>query len=763
MAIVLGLTGWVQPPVSAASAGVTVTLGTASGAAGTTVQVPVSISNLDGSIHAYGVRIQYPHPSLELVDIEGDLRALTQDDWHDEQAAGELAVAWVDESLTAPIAENGTLFTVTFRIKENTPAGPLSIQVDDESDSLEFVDADIGNIYAEAPGGGTVLVTAEPDVSIRLADVQGGPGQTVKVPVAFAAPLQAISAYGIEIAYPTEIVEVVGVESGATTVSAENWHVSAEDGTLRVAWVDESLSAPIEQSGHLFTIVFRMKQDAALGSRPLTVSTDHSLQFVNAAAEELLVQVLQQGTIEVTALQPPVVPSPGGGGQDRTVDVKLGASQGEAVASVPIKRSVSAKGEQIDSVQVDSGKAEQFVSLARENNQQIVRIVVTDLPGSPADEQRIEIPGASVDTLAEGDIQLTIQTPDVEISLSKESLRSMTAEGKDLYFRVVPINDEEARNEAAEHALQADVVLAAADGGPVVLLGKPMTIETNYSGFKTKLVFPLTGLELPDNPVEIERLLTGLAVYIEHSDGEKKLQRGTVQFDAEGLPVGIEIEIDKFSTFSVIHAKQLEATEFHAYMNGYPDETFRPDKGLTRAELAAVLSRVVKDNNVAASETAYTDVPGNHWAYDAIAAAGTTGLMQGDEQSFRPDAYVTRGELAAVVSRMLSLSLAAEPDNSPAWADVRGHWAASYIAAAEQSGLLEGYGDGTFRPEHMVTRAELAAMFNRALGRPAFAAEQPAWTDVSTRHWAYTAIESATHALRVVPIGNGGQTIEIIE
>lgn len=427
--------------------------------------------------------------------------------------------------------------------------------------------------------------------------------------------------------------------------------------------------------------------------------------------------------------------------------MKLGGGQGETLASVPVKRTISPTGAPIDSVLLDSGKAEQLVGLVGKNGQHHVRVIVTDLPGSPADEQRIDIPAASVHALAEGDIQLTIQLPDVEISLSKESLHLMQADGKDLYFRVVPIRDEEQRNEAAKNTLQAEAVLAAANGGSVILLGKPMTIETNCTGFKTKLLFPLSGLELPDNLAEAERRLTRIVVYIEHSDGEKKLQRGIVQFDENGRPAGIEIEIEKFSTFSVIHAEKLEATEYAAYMNGYPDGAFRPDAGLTRAELAAILSRIAMVNGeVMNGDAEYTDVPPHHWAYTAIAAARSMGLMLGDGSSFRPEAYVTRAELAAVTARMLSLPLTPAQDNGPAFSDMEGHWASSYIAAAKQSGLLEGDEDGTFRPDRTVTRAEAAALFNRAWSRPSVDAEHPAWEDVSPDHWAYSAIDSATRS-----------------
>lgn len=365
------------------------------------------------------------------------------------------------------------------------------------------------------------------DAAVRLPDVQGSAGQTVRVPIALDTPLQALTAYGLEIAYPGDIADVVGVEGAMTAITAEDWHLSASEGMLRVAWIDDSLSTPIQQAGTLFNVVFRIKPDAELGSRSLTIAVDDSLQLVNADAEKLHAQVLKQGAITVTSPNQPHNPYPGScsssgsGEQVRTVDVLLGGGQGEAVASVPVKRTISPTGAPIDSVLLDSGKAEQLVGLVGKNGQHHVRVIVTDLPGSPADEQRIDIPAASVHALAEGDIQLTIQLPDVEISLSKESLHLMQADGKDLYSRVVPIRDEEQRNEAAKNTLQAEAVLAAANGGSVILLGKPMTVETNYTGFKTKLLFPLSGLELPDNLAEAERRLTGIAVYIEHSDGEK--------------------------------------------------------------------------------------------------------------------------------------------------------------------------------------------------------------------------------------------------
>jgi len=179
------------------------------------------------------------------------------------------------------------------------------------------------------------------------------------------------------------------------------------------------------------------------------------------------------------------------------------------------------------------------------------------------------------------------------------------------------------------------------------------------------------------------------------------------------------------------------------YMFGYEDGTFRPDGELTRAELTAMLVRVLPMGSDAGQAKRFADVPAGYWAAGTIDAATAQGWMQGyPNGEFAPKRAVTRAELSQTLTnvRRWKTTVAAA-----SFTDTAGHWAAAPIAAAEREGVMAGFGDGTFRPDQAVTRAEAAAIFNRLLGRmPGSPALAPRWPDVPATHRAFEDIMEAT-------------------
>ncbi|OZB91188.1 X2-like carbohydrate binding domain-containing protein [Paenibacillus sp. XY044] len=186
--------------------------------------------------------------------------------------------------------------------------------------------------------------------------------------------------------------------------------------------------------------------------------------------------------------------------------------------------------------------------------------------------------------------------------------------------------------------------------------------------------------------------------------------------------------------------------ELHtAYIQGYPDGTFRPDRPVTRAEMAAILSKAAPqaagDTTGAAPGAAFRDVKDGFWAGQAIAAVTAAGLMKGYEDgTFKPEQAITRAEMATLVSRLKSDASAA----GSGFRDTAGHWAESAIAKTQGAGILNGYPDGTFRPSKALTRAEAVTALNRALGRgPLYGTAALPWSDVPVTYWAYTDIAEA--------------------
>lgn len=155
-------------------------------------------------------------------------------------------------------------------------------------------------------------------------------------------------------------------------------------------------------------------------------------------------------------------------------------------------------------------------------------------------------------------------------------------------------------------------------------------------------------------------------------------------------------------------------------LQGYGPGEFKPDRLLTRAELAVVLARYLGLSKPGANfKSKFRDIE-KHWARDAISALEEQGVVQGargadGSVSFRPDEPIARGEAAAMIARLLGLK---DPHAGFAGklADIRGYWGKDYILALEDRGIVKGSPQGDrlyFRPTSPVSRAEAAVMVLR--------------------------------------------------
>lgn len=196
-------------------------------------------------------------------------------------------------------------------------------------------------------------------------------------------------------------------------------------------------------------------------------------------------------------------------------------------------------------------------------------------------------------------------------------------------------------------------------------------------------------------------------------------------------------------TFVNRKAAELNRTDHLAFLSGYANGTFEPDRNMTRAEVTTMFARLLAEK-MAADQTysnTFSDVAKSHWAANYIGYMQQFGIVTGyTDGSFRPDAPVTRAEFAAIASRFERLT-----EGTKSFSDVpSSHWAAKYINFAATRGWVNGYADGTFRPNNSITRAEVAAVTCRLLERNAdqsyirsHLSELRAFTDVSESHWAY--------------------------
>lgn len=196
----------------------------------------------------------------------------------------------------------------------------------------------------------------------------------------------------------------------------------------------------------------------------------------------------------------------------------------------------------------------------------------------------------------------------------------------------------------------------------------------------------------------------------------------------------------------------LNNTDHFAYIVGYGNGEVRPQNSITRAEVAAIFFRLLEDDVRDANYTRqnkFTDVSNDAWYCSAVSTLSAMGIISGyPDATFRPNASITRAEFAAIATRF-----DVNGDKTPAsFNDIAGHWAKDEIAVAANNGWVNGYEDGSFRPQNKITRAETMSLVNRVLNRKPETAEDllenmAKWTDnADTNAWYYLAVQEATNS-----------------
>lgn len=151
---------------------------------------------------------------------------------------------------------------------------------------------------------------------------------------------------------------------------------------------------------------------------------------------------------------------------------------------------------------------------------------------------------------------------------------------------------------------------------------------------------------------------------------------------------------------------------------GYGDGTFRGDRNITRYEAATMLAKILvsRSDTVDGGDISFFDVPYGHWARDSVALLSSAEISQGySDGSFRGDRNITRYEMAVMVSKLVSGSSEMSTSAMPFIDVPEGHWAAESVKMLASNGINEGYGDGTFRGDRYITRYEAAIMLAKAM------------------------------------------------
>ena len=233
---------------------------------------------------------------------------------------------------------------------------------------------------------------------------------------------------------------------------------------------------------------------------------------------------------------------------------------------------------------------------------------------------------------------------------------------------------------------------------------------------------------------------------VEHNAGEKAAFHNTIDTGKDDYyPIIIPTIINK-------DTGMLNKTDHFAYVIGYPDGTVHPNGQITRAEVATIFFRLLRDevrDGAFTTSNTYSDVAYGKWYNNPISTMSALGIITGyPDGTFKPNKPITRAEFAAIAARFDET----QSGKSATFSDVIGHWAAKEIGIAYYNDWIKGYPDGTFKPDQNITRAEAMTLINRVLERKP---ESPAdlltnmnkWTDnMDTSKWYYLDVQEATNS-----------------
>ena len=360
------------------------------------------------------------------------------------------------------------------------------------------------------------------------------------------------------------------------------------------------------------------------------------------------------------------------------INVDVAAGNGQIISQAFIRRTTNSDGTVRDVVTFTLQSATEAIAKLREQGTNIVRLILPD-QRDRVNEILFSVPSDVVTILKNGGVNLEIVTNNVQILIPASSLETFTG---DLYFRLVPIKAQAEKLAIEERAKKEATVQNMVNGTVINVLGHPMKIETNMQNRAVEITLPL--------PTDVtQEQLNHLAIFIEHSDGTKEIVRGQVVTLADGK-LGIQFTVQKFSTFAVLYLPKEEVVEEvveeapveevptpqvstqTSYIQGYADGTFRPNAQITRAQMAAMLARNLSDNDVpVSSNVSYSDTTAS-WAKEEIEYVRAQGIMNGRaDDMFYPNGAITRAQMAAIAIRWIDKQCAEDGTATYCTADTK--------------------------------------------------------------------------------------------
>lgn len=289
--------------------------------------------------------------------------------------------------------------------------------------------------------------------------------------------------------------------------------------------------------------------------------------------------------------------------------------------------------------------------------------------------------------------------------------------------------------------------------------------ETAFNAWDSKIInvsdFDLSGDKIRLSLMISEDWTTNAAIYVDYigffrTETEALSYSEKDDDDSEKI-----VAVEQAEEEEIVIEKTMDIDSFTSYINGYSKREFKPENNITRAEAAAIASRMaasereIKDKY----ETGFSDVVKGEWYYDYVAYLENAKCLGMYEGVFSPDTAITRAEFVALMYN-IKLIKECEPKE---FSDVSAeHPYYTEIGYAGGSGVITGYTDGEFKPDNPITRAEAVSVINRSIGVEADletleAANLDGYSDVDNSYWAYADIMIASFGLEL----SGGNTAGI--
>ncbi len=376
------------------------------------------------------------------------------------------------------------------------------------------------------------------------------------------------------------------------------------------------------------------------------------------------------------------------------------------------------------------------------------------------DEIIVEITGNSDSVVYDG-TEHNVKGYTVEISDSRYTEKDFTFSGKDIASGVnagtyeMGLKAEQFKNTNARFTNVKFVIKA--DG---VLTITPMDL-TITAGSKDGIA-PVTCNEYENTDLAKGDVIESVKITGEQLEPGQSpnVASDAVIKNAKGEDVTKNYNI-KYVDGTLKAVEPLNKEDHFNYIVGYTDGTIRPNNNITRAEVAAIFFRLLTDearSTFMTDDCSFSDVAQGAWCRRSIATLTNAEIISGyTDGTFKPNAPITRAELATIIARFAKLDV-----NTKTFSDINGHWAQKYIEQAAGNGWIDGYTDGTFRPNQNIKRAETFAMINRVLDRVTESNsdllptdQMNMWSDnMDFDAWYYRDVQEATNNHKAERVGD---------